>query len=283
MLISFTNSLGETLEFDGYYILSPKWDGFGELPVEHQRTKAPYQDGETYIDTVVNTRVPTIEFTILGDDQQEVFNRRRIVARHFNPKLGPGTLKWSQDDGSEYWLDCVPDSPIFPSGDGRGRTFQAAILQFHAFNPFWYDPSEVQRTMVRFEGGWSFPLSFPISFGQIGTQVTVENEGDVDSPALIYLYGEVVNPVIKNLTTGEEIEIVGTVEDGEILIINTAFGEKGALILSDGEYVNVFQYVDPESKFWQLEPGENTLSYTVTSEGENAKCIVMFYHRYSGV
>ena len=76
--------------------------------------------------------------------------------------------------------------------------------------------------MVGFSGGFSFPFSFPVSFGQVGTQLTISNSGNIETPVLIYFYGEVVNPKVQNLTTDKEISIIQTVPDGDILIINTA-------------------------------------------------------------
>lgn len=281
--MSFINADGLELALNPPNYLFIDSDVFGMAPATVQTGKAPYQDGETFIDQVFDKREFYVEFAILGTDRLKVLDSRANVLKKFNPRLGPGSLKWTRSDGAAYQLDCITKRISFPQRSAQSSYHQTVLVEMVAFKPFWYNPAEVQRTMVGFSGGWSFPLSLPISFGQVGSQVTVENEGDVKTPALIYLYGEVVNPVIKNLTTEQEIEIVGTVEDGEILIINTEFGEKGALILSGGEYINAFQYVDPESKFWQLEPGDNILGYTVSSEGENAKCIVMFYHRYSGV
>lgn len=283
MLISFTNANDETFNITGNYILSPNWSGFGELPVDVQMSKAPYQDGKTYIDTIAEPRILTIEFAIMGDTRQEVFDRRLIVTRHFNPKLGLGILKWTQDDGTIYYLDCLVSKPVFPSGDGQSASHQIVIIQFIAPNPFWYDPTQVERILIGFSGGWSYPWSYPMSYGQVGTQIDVINTGNIDTPVMIYLYGEIVDPTIKNLTTEEEISVIHTIPDGDILIINTAFGEKAAMILSGGEYVNAFEYVDPDSVFWKLKPGYNLLGYTVASEGENAQCRIYYYNRFSGV
>jgi hypothetical protein len=137
--------------------------------------------------------------------------------------------------------------------------------------------------MIGFSGGFSFPFSFPFNLGTVGSQLEVNNSGNIETPVIIYFYGEVVNPVIQNLTTEEDIIINQTVNDGDILIINTAFGEKSAMILSGGVYTNAFEYVDPDSIFWKLAPGDNTLKYTVNSEGANAQCRIYYYHRFSGV
>lgn len=282
MLISFTNGNGETFDIHGDYILTPNWD-LGNAPVKHQTSKAPYQDGETLIDTSFEPANPILEFGIKGNNRQQIFDRRLVIQRHFNPKLGIGTLKWQQEDGTTYHLDCVPTKPIFPSGDGQSSSHQMVIIQLFAPNPHWYDPTQVERILVGFSGGWSYPWSYPMSYGQVGTQIEVINTGTVETPVMIYLYGEVVNPTIKNLTTEEEISVIQTIADGEILIINTAFGEKAAIILSGGEYINAFEYVDPESVFWKLKSGSNILKYTCASEGENASCRVYYYNRFSGV
>lgn len=283
MKISFINANDEIFEITGNYILGKDWSGFGEINVDHKTEKAPYQDGETYIDTILGTKDIVIPFLIKGSTRQSVFDRRLIVQKAFNPKLGLGKLVWEQDDGTEYYIDCLPFSPIFPGGKSQGKWYQQVIIRFLAPNPYWYNPTQIQEILIGFSGGLQFNWSFPISFGQVGSSVIVNNLGNVETPVLIYIYGEVVDPIITNNTTDESIEIVGTVNDGDILIINTAFGEKGALLLSDGEYTNVFQMVDPDSTFWYINPGLNNLSYTVTSEGENAECRVMFYYRYSGV
>ena len=283
MLLTYVNANDESFAIQDNCILSKNWSGFSEIPIDHQLSKAPYQDGKTYIDTLFDPRILTIEFLIKGDDRQEVFDRRLTVTKQFNPKLGVGKIIWEQEDGTEYYIDCIPYTPIFPSGKAQNKWYQVVIVQFLAPNPFWYNPTQWENTLVGFSGGFSFPFSFPISFGTVGTEKEIVNIGNVDTPVMIYLYGELEDPVISNATTDEEITVVETIADGDILIINTAFGEKAALLLSGGVYTNAFEYIDPDSTFWKLEPGSNTIEYSVTSEGENAKCLIYYYHRFSGV
>jgi hypothetical protein len=182
---------------------------------------------------------------------------------------------------STYELEVITKSISFV--DSTKTTHGMVVIQLIAPNPFWYDPIEVQEVMIGFSGGWSYSWSYPVSYGQIGTQLMVNNIGSIETPVRIYLYGRLENPTIKNLTTDQEISITKTIEDGEILIINTAFGEKSAMILSGGEYINAFEYVHPDSEFWSLVPGENQLIYTVSSEGENAECRILYNHRFVGV
>ena len=279
--ITFTNADSEEFVINPPSYLLTNFEGFEMPPTDVQLSRAPYQDGKTFIDQLFDERVITLEFAIFGETQQDLFDRRITVNRKFNSRLGLGTLTFQQIGGSTYSIDVITKSINFTNS--TNKNYNMAVIQLIAPNPFWYDPTQVEQIMIGFSGGFSFPFSFPFNLGTVGSQVDVTNSGNVDTPVLIYFYGEVVDPTIQNLTTDEEIAIVKTVDDGDILIINTAFGEKSVLILSGGVYSNAFEYVDPDSIFWKLAPGSNTLKYTVTSEGANAQCRVYFYNRYSGV
>ncbi|MEI6059036.1 MAG: phage tail family protein, partial [archaeon] len=163
------------------------------------------------------------------------------------------------------------------------KNYTIAVIQLIAPNPFWYDPTILTSSMVGFTGGFSLPFSFPINFGTVGTNISIDNTGDVSTPILLTFTGEIVDPVITNNTTGESIIIVKQTNDGDTLVINTAFGAKSVQILSGGVYSNAFEYVDPDSVFWQLQPGINSVSYTATSEGPNASAQIQYYKRFSGV
>lgn len=279
--LTFVNANSEEFEISPPNYLLLDFDGFEQGDIDIQSSKAPYQDGGTYIDNLFPEKIITLEIALFGDNQQEVFDRRITVGQRFNSRLGPGTLKFEQVAGPTYHIDVITKSIKF--GSIKSKYHNVAIIELIAHNPFWYDPTQVEHIMIGFSGGFSFPFILPFSLGAVGSQIEVDNVGDIETAVMIYFYGEVVNPTIQNLTTDEEIAIIKTINDGDILIINTGFGEKSVLILSGGEYTNAFEYVDPDSVFWQLDPGTNFLKYTAASEGANAQCRVYYYHRFSGV
>lgn len=279
--ITFTNANAEEFSINPPNYLLLNFDGFEQGQVEIQSSKAPYQDGETYIDNLFSKKIITLEFALFGGTQQEIFDRRLIISRMFSSRLGMGKLRLQQVAGSNYDIDVITKSIQF--GNVTSSQYNTAIIELIAPSPFWYDPTQVQSTMVGFSGGFSFPFSFPFNLGTVGSEIEVVNAGNIETPVMIYFYGEVTDPTIQNLTTGEDIIITKTVNDGDILIINTAFGEKAAMILSGGVYTNAFEYVDPDSTFWKLAAGSNTVKYTATSEGQNAQCLILYYNLYSGV
>jgi len=279
--LTFVNADDEefSIEPPNYMLLG--FEGFEQPTTDIQMSKAPYQDGKTFIDDIFDERVVTLTFAVFADDQQELFDRRATINQRFNSRLGIGILKLEQVEGSTYYLDVITKSINFI--ESAKSEYTTVVIQLIAPNPFWYDPTQLESIMVGFSGGFSFPFSLPVSFGQVGTQITVSNSGNVDTPVLIYFYGEVEEPVIENQTTDESITLTQTIDDGDILIINTAFGEKSVMLLSSGEYTNAFEYVDPDSDFWKLQPGDNIVRYTSSSEGENAQCRLYYYNRFSGV
>lgn len=282
--IKFINAIGEVFNIILPNYILQDYEGFESAPVSHNMTKAPYQNGKTLIDTNFEERKSlSIEFEIQAATRNLLQARRRIVTKHFNPKLGLGNLVYTDDDGNVFYIDCVAEDIMMPGGDARGRTFQKVVIPLVAPNPFWYNPVQENYELVSFSGGLSFPFSFPINFGTVQDTRIIINNGNVETPVLIVFKGEIVDPEIENETTGEIISVVRTVNDGDQLWINTEYGNKYVRLYSGGAFTNSFEYVDPDSKFFTLVPGENIITYRATSEGANASCSLSFYHRYSGV
>ena len=127
-------------------------------------------------------------------------------------------------------------------------------------------------------------FSFPLSFGTVGQTLDIENYGDLESPVFIRMIGPLKNPVLENVTTGQRISITREILEGESLEINTAFGKKSVTIIdSNNNRSNAFHYVSPDSEFWQIVPGLNTVSYAATEESSSSAVTISFYHRYAGV
>lgn len=273
---------GESLVFDENNIYLQSIEGVGGAPSTIQTQKAPYQDGSTLIDQVLEERDIPILLGIRGLNREELFSKRRILIRLFNPKLGVGTLRLEIGTNS-YEIKGTPDGgPEFPYS--KSRTNQPALINIRAPDPNWYNPKTEKRTLASFVGGFSFPFSFPLSFGEVGDFLEVENKGDVDTPVFVVFKGPLKNPVLENKTTGQKITVTQEIPAGESLEINTAFGKKSVFrVLADGSRVSAFNWVDPKSKLWQLIPGVNEISYSATDEAGNAAASISFNHRYVGV
>jgi Phage tail protein len=266
------------------FILS-KVDGLGDVDADIQTQKAPYQDGSTYLDSTLGNRVLSLEVAIKGEDPKDVQQKRSVLSSIFNPKLGLGVVKYENETGIKEIMAVAEHVPIYPSGIGnRGSTYQRVLISLLCPDPAWYEPKIEKHTLASFVGGFSFPFSFPLSFGEVGDFLEVENKGDVDTPVFVVFQGPLKNPVLENKTIGQKITVTQEIPAGESLEINTAFGKKSVFrVLDDCSRVSAFNWVDPKSKLWHLIPGINEISYSATDEAGNAAATLSFYNRYVGV
>ena len=76
--------------------------------------------------------------------------------------------------------------------------------------------------------------------------VEVANLGDVDAPVTARLYGDVTTARIRNLTTGEALEITGNIAATEYVEVSTAFGDKRVelVTIATGERTSVMDRIN---------------------------------------
>ncbi|AEE92512.1 putative Phage-related tail protein [Tepidanaerobacter acetatoxydans Re1] len=256
-------------------------DGVGEVGVAIESQKAPKQDGSTYIDSTLGNRAITIKGMIIAKgDPDAVLQARRLMQRVINPKLDEVNIVYRQGNLVKEIKAIAESTPVFPAAKGnQGLYYQKFLLYLLCHQPFWLDTFYESRKMSYLMGGIQFRLRLPTAFSYRGFKRTALNEGDVAAPVEIEFTGPAINPTVSNLTTGEFITVNRKLEEEDILYISTAFGEKHVKI--NGE--NAFHYIELDSTFWQLIPGENLLSYTSNKDSIKTKVLVKWKNRYVGL
>lgn len=281
-MIVITNKNGEsiTLGNQSPYFLETI-DGVGEVTVTLESQKAPKLDGSTYLGNVLDNRAISIEGTIITKgDPNAVLAARRLMQRVLNPKLDAVTITYHQGNQVKEIVGIAETTPVFPSGQGsKGLYYQKFLLHLICHEPFWLDTYFESREMSYLMGGVQFRLRLPTLFSYRGFKRRAINGGDVAAPVEIEFKGPAVNPTVSNLTTGEFITVNRELAEDDVLTINTAFGKKHVRI--NGR--NAFHYIDLDSAFWQLRPGENTLSYQSNNDSVKTKVIVKWKNRYVGL
>ncbi|WP_052363604.1 phage tail family protein [Geomicrobium sp. JCM 19037] len=259
--------------------------GFGGTDIEMQLQSAPYQDGATLIDQLFDPRDLSIGIFIFGD-QSELADRRRMIARVFNPRLGLGQLHVVANNGVEYVLLCAPDgSPKFDEDSTQGAQHQLSTLELVAPDPFWRSVRISETPLAAFLGLFEFPFEFPMEFGIQSDYAYINNDGDVPCPINIEFNGPAVNPTIENVTTGEYITISRDLLENETLRINTAQGSKTVEITrEDGTTENGWNYIrDYNISFFDLIVGENEIKYSADEGAEDATVVITYQKRYVGI
>lgn len=285
--ITYTNVRGESIVFDGppFYLVSV--NGLGDVGANVQRKKAPYQDGSSRIGSTLDERVIPIEFLIVGDDYAEVSERRIQMSRILNPKLDEGTLRYENDYVVREISVSAESVPFFPDGSGNRITeMQKGLVTLVASDPYWKSTTIVEEPMAAFVELFEFPSDYweLDADGDIYFEMGIEGErrhftidGDSEVPIQITFNGPSTNPVIHNLTTNEFIKVNRTLNQGDVLFIDT----ENATVEING--VNAFNWIDLGSTFWKLQIGENIVEYTADDGAADAELVIKWQERYTAV
>lgn len=196
---------------------------------------------------------------------------------------GTITVESSIDDGSN-WDVCTKGEAIpNVTGDMSSDTMKLrATLQSESGN----DPKLINLYWNitygdTIGGGQTFPMEVEDGTGfevkSYDVEQVVFNNSNVSIPWVAKVYGEIINFEIQNLTTGKTLKMDSTVSTGEIMVIDTRFGQKSITQLISGSEVNKIGELDISvSEFWQLIPGENLIRFESSTNNNGA---VIFTYR----
>src|SRR5690606_14181240 len=226
--LTYMNELGESVVFSNRppFILQ-NIEGLGDVDVNVQMQKAPYQDGEIYIDSLLAARPIRLEVSIVGQNVDEL---RRYLSKVTNRKIS-GVLRY-EDDSVICEIDCIAEH--VPQYSTRNKNQQVAVIDLLAPDPYWRSPEVMTEPLAAFLPRFRFPFRFPVVFGERGSQATLYNDGDVPCPIEIEFNGPAQLPIIRNVTTGEFIRVEKSLNVGEKLIINTSHGRERKVIVDKG-------------------------------------------------
>ena len=279
--LTFENARGESIVFYLAPLLITSLTGIGEVDVDLQSQKSPYQDGDTHIDTVLQPRYIDLEGAIIETDLKEIKKYRKNILRICNPKLGLGKITLELD-GDIKEIYGVPDgSPVFPE---RGQEpVQNFAITWKCPDPYWRDPREISRALRAYQGRFTLPTTFPIEFGVEGDTTILINDGDTPAPITIDIQGPVTNPQVINKTTGQFIRVNLSLSENEVLHIDTGRPRR-VEIYRDGRTIeNAMGYIDHYSDFWELSVGSNEVQYIADAGNANAIVAVAWQNRYVGI
>jgi len=284
MKLTWTSPGGDSIEFskDGNtYKLLKDYDGFSTADIAFMTTVAPFQDGVTRLDTRFNPRKISFSVMVTAPSLTDIQQAVLTLVRVFNPMGGPGVVAFEYEDGTVFHLNC--SGTISPSPMIRGTMHQLVRVSLVAHDPFWYTDSKADSLGASTAA--TFPITFPITLAGNLAIKTLINYGDIDAAATIVITGDVSNPKVTNVTTGEYFSFTLDMDANDVLTVTTGFGNKTITYFdySASTTVNGFQYLDASSVFWLLKPGENVISFTYLTADPAVTATVTRSDRYSGV
>jgi hypothetical protein len=139
--IVFTNANGVSITLGSSPILIDSITGLGGAPVSIQYQKAPYQDGSTYIDALMENRIITVDCTLSAATTLTAqYTQRATILNVLNPKLGKGTIVYTYAGGTKTFF-AIPVQPVFPNKHATTAR-QKFQISFECCDPFAYGDEE---------------------------------------------------------------------------------------------------------------------------------------------
>lgn len=221
----------------------------------------------------------SIEFDYLENDEKKSQMRQTLI-RFFSPfRSGNLTIDYM---GTERTIQYeVSGFKISSKNIYEGLS---CLLELSCMDPMFQDVIENGEQISTWVGGWKWKFKLPFRMKQRGEpQKNIINEGDVETPVEIEFHGPAVNPKIINHSTGEFIRIKKEITSDEVLYINTAFGKKRVEIVRNGTREDAFDYIDLDSRFFSLRPGDNVIEYQSENGLAPQSVQIYYYNRYLGV
>lgn len=262
---------------------------WGTAAVAHNTYEFPNQVGKQILSTNIDVRDISISGYIISDDfdrygmtikeawkkSEENINRKKmLLARIFNPldvirlKMGDyyiegkpnSSIKFGNNYASnnevvcEFYVPIFCNEPMFKYDGTIVTPLSETVPKFHF--PLIFKTKKVNNVTVE-EG---IIMSIRIGYRSINA----DNPGSIEIGAnfILEAIGEVVDPEIVNVETGEKFKISKTLQNGEKVIVTTMEGKKKVVGVINNEEMNYFKYWSMGNKYLKLKPGKNKFSFT---------------------
>jgi hypothetical protein len=244
-------------------------EGTEPVAVEPVTIKSPNQPGATAVDVVVPPRVVTLGGLLQSATPAAAWDLRAGLLRslaqqptRLGEAYGLGRLRVTLDGRQPLELRALPRSSSVERPTGT-KAIAPFDIEWLAPDPYWRATADTQ-VLFTGAGGFGFAVEFPLEMTSNNVEVEIANLGDVDAPITARLYGDVTTARIRNLTTGEELELSGQINAGEYVEVSTAFGDKRVeqVVIATGARTAVMDRINlAKPDFWALRPGLNVVTF----------------------
>lgn len=242
------------------------------------------EDGGYVTSTFYGPRDINLKGIVEANDVATYEPRRRALAGIFlfeHDAFGrvlPKLIKCTTTDNLAVQFDAVLRAPLSMAIDQMTNTrWQAQITA----PCFVLESQTLQTTLLTAalsSGGFILPVILPITFASsTGGTATVTNAGNGPAYPTITFTGPLTNPRLLNVTTNREVAFTYTIAAGSSVIVDV----KAKTITEAG--VNRYNKRTSTSKWWMLQPGNNSLFLNTSSSADTGTCKIEFRDSFIGV
>lgn len=272
-------------------------DGVGPLKTSPIVIKSPGQTGDTQVDVAIPGRVISISARSGYTSAADFWPKRRDLARKLTvqpvtviEEITFGVLRIERDGYQTLEIDCYPQSPHIPIPSGFGRV--PIDVEFYCPSPYFRDLEDSTLNLTSDAGGAEFLETPGFELAEAGfefegndVEQEVVNDGDVPTPIIARLYGEITTGRLINVTTDKTIEVTGDVPDTHYVEIGTGFGNKYVELveIATGDREDILDRLNLDmDDFWFLLPGANTIRFEA-DDNVSGRALLTWRQLYGGL
>jgi hypothetical protein len=261
----------------GWHVM-PDWAGLGAAPIE-QTVDADPLGGVQLRHTQAVQRYITLPIRFSARLHMDLITNWRYVGEKLlqTRRLGPGTLRVRQPDGSSRQIPCHYTSG-FDSEQRGGWLWDLAVVTLLATDPYWSDVTaqtfyaEYVSTAVDYQD----PYPSVSSAINLASTLTVHNPGEAEAYPSWVITGPMTAIVATNVTTGEAFTLTHTLTAGQQATITT---RPPTVRGNSGENITD-KLTWPGAVLWALEPGDNDVTFAVTGSASGSRVDLSWTPRY---
>jgi len=271
-------SLGVTLRYLGD-------QGFGMAPMHRITQRGPLQHGDSDINFRLDPRILQIPLLVEASTLSAGYEAREALTKIFTPANGVGTLRIISDD-IDRAIDCVTLGGMDFNADVAMGWHVRTVVQLRASDPTWYNPTPISGGATPTIAGTPtpVPLLVPWTAGAsaLNSTLSITNDGTWLSYPIITAVGPITSLVITNTTSGDKIEVSGTIASGDTWTFDLRYGRK-TVIDQTGANKSSSITADSSLATFAIERGANSITVTGSSTGAASAVDLVYYTRYVGV
>lgn len=235
-------------------------------------------DGSSYGGESLEQR----NIVITANIRRNYRENREHLSRVFK-KGAEGTFYHTEDGYTRKIKYRVEDIDIADKG-----VLRPAVISLICTDPYFKDDEATHIEMASWEDGFEFPCEIPEDGMEFGvrskeTIKVVDNNSTIAIGIQMTIIAEdvVINPSIMNVTTGETLKLLCTMQPDDQIVINTEQGNIDVILYRGGEKIDYNYTVDEENEgYVQLETGRNYINYTADAGGDYMNVNFDFESRY---
>ena len=281
--ITFENKNGVQLQFGaGSPYTITDFSGLNPPDATINTNSTALMDGGMFDSSKLQMRSINIAFAIESPAEENRLACYTVIQSKMPLRI------YYQSDALDIFIDGYVEKVDFSYWAMKNICTVAVLCPFPYFKGAQEVINELSAIIPMFHFPFASTAAGELVFGEIDTLTSVEiaNDGNVVCGLTFELYAKasIENPKIINYKTAEYFAINIAMQAGDLITVTTGQGNKTITLLRDGEEQNIFNLLDKNSTWLQLDINGSVFVYEV-EEGTVTNLVVTIKHYdlYEGV